>query len=271
MAEKWVSPTLLIEVALFPQLTSLILPGILQIAASSRVTLSKSKDLTKWLSNMRQLIHGESSDVSVGAELAKLVKSDDEEIQKARTMLKSLKSMDFKSVSELESSGSFEQALSTLLSEKSPTTAQCSSLYKTWEQISSLCSYFKQGQSDLLEVEEKYSLKNSLRAELDAKTLRFESLQKVDADYDCNIKSLEAGISKLQAQLREVKETKADNSFEMKKLFKETEEKGAVFSQFLQEEPKWKMKKRKAEGDVERVEKDWEDLKKELPFLECLN
>ncbi|XP_031388545.1 uncharacterized protein LOC116201439 isoform X2 [Punica granatum] len=237
------------------------------IAASSKITLSESKDLTKWLSNMRKLIHGKSAEVSAETELANLVKSNDEEIQKARTVLKSLKSMDFKSVSELEFSRSLERALSTLLSEKSPAPNRCSSLYKIWEQISFLCSYFKQAQSDLMEVTKMYTLKDSLQAELDAKTLRFESLQKRETDCDREIKSLEVKISKLQAQLREVKEMKADNSFEMKKLYKETEEKGAVFSQYLQEEPKWRLKKRKAEGDIERVENDWEDLKKDLPFF----
>lgn len=221
---------------------------------------------------MRQLIHGKSAEVSAEAELtAKLVKSDDEDVQKARAILKGLKSMDFKSVSELESSGSLKRALSTLLSEKSPAPTRCSSLYKIWEQIPLLCSYFKQAQSDLLEVTEMFSSKDSLQVELDAKTLRFESLQKVDAECDRKIESLEARISELQAQLGEVEETKADNTFEMKKLFKETEEKGAVFSQYLQEEPKWKLKKRKAEVDMERVEKDWEDLKKELPLLECFD
>lgn len=116
-----------------------------------------------------------------------------------------------------------------------------------------------------------FSSKDSLQIELDAKTLRFESLQKVDAECDRKIESLEARISELQAQLRDVEETKADNTFEMKKLFKETEEKGVMFSQYLQEEPKWKLKKRKAEADIERVEKDWEDLKKEFPLLECFD
>lgn len=231
------------------------------------MTVSDSKNLKEWLSNMKQLIHGKSAEVSTETELANSVETNDEEIQKARTVLKSLKSMDFKSVSKLEFWRSLERALSTLLSEKSPAPTQCSSLFKIWERISFLCSYFKQAQSDLLEMTEMYSLKDSLRAELNAKTLRFESLQKVDADCDCKIDSLEARISKLQAQLRDVKEMKADNSFEMKKLFKETEEKGAVFSQYLQEEPKWKLKKRKAEGDIDRVEKDWEDLKNELLFF----
>lgn len=214
---------------------------------------------------MRQLIHGKSAEVSAASEIANLAKSNDGEMQKARIVLESLKSMDFKSVSELEFSRSLERALSTLLSEKSPAPSRCSSLYKIWEQISFLCSYFKQAQSDISEVTEMYTLKDSLKVELGTKTQRFENLQKVDADCDREIESLEARISKLQAQLREVKEMKADNSFEMKKLFKETEEKGAVFGKYLQEEPKWKLKKRKAEGDIERVEKDWEDLKKELP------
>ncbi|KAK4760529.1 hypothetical protein SAY87_005422 [Trapa incisa] len=150
---------------------------------SSKLILSEDKNLSSWLSKMRQLIHGKSGDVSVEAELAKPVKSHDRfREQDPCSRASSLWTSELFLSSE--SSGSLERAMSTLLSEKSHASTQCSSLYKVWEQISSMCSFFKQNQSDLLEVTEKCSLKDSLQADLSAKTLRLDRLQKVDANYD---------------------------------------------------------------------------------------
>ncbi|KAI3419088.1 uncharacterized protein J3R85_013434 [Psidium guajava] len=234
------------------------------IATSSSVPLSESKDLKTWLSNMRQLINDKPLEVSAEAELASLIKSNDEEIQKARTVFESLKSMDFKSLSDPDFSERLEQAISALLSDKSDTPHGCSALYRISKQISFLCSDFKRAQTDILEVTEMFVLKDSLKAELDEKTVHFERLQKIDTECDKKIESLEAKISKLQAQLKKEKEAKVENSFEIKRLYKETEEKGELFRQYFEEEAKWRLKKRKAERDIERVEKDWEELKKEF-------
>nr|APD28008.1 dehydration-responsive element-binding protein 2-03 [Eucalyptus gunnii] len=234
------------------------------IATSSAGTPSESKDLKTWLSNMRQLINGKPVEVSAEAELASLIQSNDEEVQKARTMFESLKSMDFKSVSDPDFSERLEQAISALLSDKSHPSHGCSALHGIWKQISFLCADFKRAQTDIMEVTEMFVLKESLQAELDEKTINFERLQKIDAECDNKIESLEAKISKLQAQLKKEKEAKVENSFEMERLYKETEEKGELFRQYFEEEAKWKLKKRKAERDIERVEKDWEELKKEF-------
>lgn len=235
-----------------------------QIATSSTVTLSESEDLKTWLLNMRQLINGKPVEVSAEAELASLIKSNDEETQKARTVFESLKSMDFKSLSDPDFSNTLEQAISALLSDKSHPPNGCSALYRICNQISFLCSDFKRAQTDVREVTEMFILKESLQAELDEKTIHFERLQKIDTECDKKIESLEAKISKLQAQLKKEREAKVENSFEMKRLYKETEEKGVLFRQYFEEEAKWSLKKRKAERDIERVEKDWEELKKKF-------
>ncbi|KAK3443622.1 hypothetical protein EUGRSUZ_B03724 [Eucalyptus grandis] len=113
------------------------------IATSSAGTPSESKDLKTWLSNMRQLINGKPVEVSAEAELASLIQSNDEEVQKARTMFESLKSMDFKSVSDPDFSERLEQAISALLSDKSHPSHGCSALHGIWKQISFLYVRFE--------------------------------------------------------------------------------------------------------------------------------
>ncbi|KAI4373649.1 hypothetical protein MLD38_011755 [Melastoma candidum] len=233
------------------------------IAGSSNIMLSDSKDLTTWLTNIRQLINAKPVEISAEAEHA-VNKPNNEQIQKAQAMLQSLKSMDFKTLSDSEFSKSSEQAIFALSLDRNQTAHGCLALEKFWEQISFLSADFKRAHSDISEVTEKFSSKDTLQADLDAKTMHFERLQKADADRDKKIEKIEAKIARLQSQLKKEMERKADNSFEMRKLFKETEEKGALFSRYLEEEPKWMLKKRKAERDIKRVENDWEDLKREF-------
>ncbi|KAI4368642.1 hypothetical protein MLD38_017177 [Melastoma candidum] len=232
--------------------------------AGGNIMLSDSKDLTTWLTNMRQLINAKPVEISAEAEFAVLNKPNNEQIQKAQAMLQSLKLMDFKTISDTEFSKRFEQVIFALSLDRNQTTHGGSALEKFWEQISFLSADFKRAQSDISEVIEKFSSKDTLQADLGVKTMHFERLQKADAEWDKKIKMIEAKITRLQSQQKKEKERKADNSFEMRKLFKETEEKGALFSRYLEEEPKWTLKKRKAERDIKRVENDWEDLKKEF-------